>query len=132
MTLFYRNSAKIKKRIKQSTLCLLLIASGNVAYAAGAECTPNGGHMWNPVPEINIDMNTTLGEISAGTELGKGYTGFFHGIVIFQGLMQIELFIFIIKHPQQRKLFYYRVVLDFIKIFIVMKLSRLQQIIHQS
>ncbi len=85
MTLFYRNSAKIKKRIKQSILCLLLIASGNVAYAAGAECTPNGGHMWNPVPEINIDMNTTLGEISAGTELGKGYTVFFSWHCNFSG-----------------------------------------------
>ena len=66
MNLFYRDRSKTKKRIKQSILCLLLIASGNVAYAAGALCTPKGGHMWNPVLEINIDMNTALGEIPAG------------------------------------------------------------------
>lgn len=58
--------------------------SGTAAYA-GVSCTPNHGYPWNPSPEININMNTTLGEIPSGTLLSTGSSGWFSWNCHFSG-----------------------------------------------
>ncbi|EPL9569000.1 fimbrial protein [Providencia rettgeri] len=78
----HKKQARIKAL--QGILGILCLVFGTYAYA-GANCTPNGGHGWNPAPLINIDMNTTLGSIPAGTTLGSASTGFFSWKCNFSG-----------------------------------------------
>lgn len=67
------NSAKMsfRKRVMQSVLGGVLLTSGTFAFA-GAQCTPQNGAGWYPLPLISIDMNTIPGAIPAGTTLGSG------------------------------------------------------------
>lgn len=95
---------KKQPRIKvlQGILGMLCLVSGTYAYA-GANCTPNGGHNWNPVPLINIDMNTTPGSIPAGTLLGRASTGYFSWSCIFSGSKEERTIYFVNQTPSTTK-----------------------------